>query len=182
MRRPLTVLAAITVAGGMLLVPQTANAQTFQHRAANAPVTAQQAPPLSPLKLTAYYPRRAYAGRTITYTLKTKNVGDWYTDIAYVGGYVPKQAYKVRITGPSGSYCEADGREVGCLLDRLNPGRTATVKVKVWLRGSARGTAAAEFATASIDVPAGGLDTLDIHGLDTGVDLKYVKVRTRILR
>ncbi|GAA3126718.1 hypothetical protein GCM10010466_16960 [Planomonospora alba] len=131
-----------------------------------------------------YYPRRAYSGRTITYTLKVKNVGDWYTDVAYIGGYTPKQAYKIRVTGPSGSYCEvdADRREVGCLLDRLNPGKTATVKVKVWLRSGARGTATAEFASASIDVPAGGLDTLNIHGLDTGVDLKYVKVKTTIVR
>ncbi|GAA3109120.1 hypothetical protein [Streptosporangium carneum] len=176
MRRHLTAFAAIAMAGGLLFVPQSASA-------AAAPQTAALAtPPLSPLKLTAYYPRKAWAGDTIVYTLKSRNVGDWPTDIAYVGGYVPKQARKVQIIGPSGAYCEVDGREVGCLLDTLKPGRTATVKVKVWLRGSARGTATAEFATASIDVPAGGIDTLDIHGIDTGVDLKYVKVRTRILR
>ncbi|GHH71678.1 hypothetical protein GCM10017673_25480 [Streptosporangium violaceochromogenes] len=176
MRRHLTALAALALAGGMLFVPQSANA-------AAAPQSATLAsPPLSPLKLTAYYPRRAWAGGTIVYTLKSKNVGEWATDIAYVGGRVPRQARKVRITGPSGSYCEADGREVGCLLDTLRPGRTATVTVKVWLRGSARGTAAAEFATASIDVPAGGIDALDIHGIDAGVDLKYVKVKTRVLR
>jgi hypothetical protein len=175
MRRHLTAFAAIALAGGMLLTPGGANA------AAAAPTTAHVAPPLSPLKLTAHYPRRVYAGDTITYTLKTRNVGDWATDIAYVGGYVPRQARKVRITGPSGSICEADGREVGCLLDTLKPGRSVTIKVKVWLKSSARGTAAAEFASASIDVPAGGLDTLDIHGIDVGTDLKYVRVKTRIL-
>ena len=176
MRRHLTAFAAFALTGGLLFVPQSANA-------APAPRTAPLvSPPLSPLKLTAYYPRRAWAGDTIVYTLKSRNVGEWATDIAYVGGYVPRQARKVRITGPSGSYCEADEREVGCLLDTLKPGRTATVKVKVWLKSGARGTATAEFATASIDVPAGGLDTLNIHGLDTGVDLKYLKVRTRILR
>ncbi len=176
MRRHLTAFAAIALAGSTLFVTQSANA------AAAAPQSAALAArPLSPLKLTAYYPRRAWAGDTIVYTLKTRNAGDWATDIAYVGGYVPKQARKVQIIGPSGSYCEADGREVGCLLDTLKPGRTATIKVKVWLRNSARGTATAEFATASIDVPAGGIDTLDIHGIDTGVDLKYVKVKTRIL-
>ncbi|WP_433249710.1 hypothetical protein ACQPYK_02870 [Streptosporangium sp. CA-135522] len=52
----------------------------------------------------------------------------------------------------------------------------------MWLRDSARGTATAEFASASIDVPAGGLDTLNIRGIDTGTDLKYVRVKTRILR
>ncbi|MEU0518826.1 hypothetical protein [Streptosporangium sp. NPDC006007] len=176
MRRHLTAFAAFALTGGLLFVPQSANA-------APAPRTAPLvSPPLSPLRLTAYYPRRAWAGDTIVYTLKSRNVGEWATDIAYVGGSVPRQARKVRITGPSGSYCEADGREVGCLLDTLKPGRTATVKVKVWLKGGARGTATAEFATASIDVPAGGLDTLNIHGLETGVDLKYLKVRTRILR
>ncbi|GIH90890.1 DUF11 domain-containing protein [Planobispora siamensis] len=151
---------------------------------ASSPATAsaQQAPPLSPLKLTAYYPRRVYAGDTITYTLKAENAGDLATDLVYIGGYVPKQARKVQITGPSGSYCEADGREVACLFDRIKPGRTVTVKVKVWLRGGASGTATAEFATASIDVPAGGVETLSIDNLDTGVGLKYVKVETRILR
>ncbi|MFF5209973.1 hypothetical protein [Streptosporangium sp. NPDC000396] len=180
MRRHLTAFAAIALAGGMLLVPQAANADAAG-TAATTQAAARAAKPLSPLKLTAYYPRRAWAGDTIVYTLKTKNVGDWATDIAYIGGYAPRQARKVQITGPSGAYCEADGREVGCLLDTLKPGRSATVKVKVWLRGSAEGTATAEFATASIDVPSGGIDTLNIHGLDTGVDLKYVKVKTRIL-
>lgn len=176
MRRHLTAFAALALAGSTLFVTQSADAAT-------APQTAALAtPPLSPLKLTAYYPRKAWAGDTIVYTLKSRNVGDWPTDIAYIGGYVPKQARRVQITGPSGSYCEADGREVGCLLDALKPGRTATVKVKVWLRNSAGGTATAEFATASIDVPAGGVDTLNIHGIDAGVDLKYVKVRTRVLR
>ncbi|MFC4058609.1 hypothetical protein ACFOWE_09910 [Planomonospora corallina] len=182
MRRPLTALAAFAMAGGLLLAPQTANAQTA---GVTPPVAGvQETPPLSPLKVTAYYPRRVYAGRTITYTLKIKNVGKWYTDIAYVAGETPKQAYKVRVTGPKGSYCEADAdkREIGCLLDRLDAGESATVKVKVWLRSSARGTATAEFASASIDVPAGGIDTLDMYGLETGVDLKYVKVKTKIVR
>ncbi|GIH80403.1 DUF11 domain-containing protein [Planobispora longispora] len=179
MRRHLTAFAATALAGGMLLVPHAASAQTHT---APARTAAQQSAPLSPIKLTASYPRRAYAGKTITYTLKAKNVGDWYSDIVYVGGYVPKQARKVQITGPSGSYCDVDGREVGCLLDTLNPGKSATVKVKVWLRSGASGTATAEFASASIDVPAGGLDTLNIHGVETGVDLKYVKVKTRIVR
>ncbi|MGV9777962.1 hypothetical protein [Streptosporangium sp. NPDC003464] len=175
MRRHLTASAVIALAGGLLLAPGTANA------APAVPAAAHVNPPLSPLKLTAFYPRRAYAGDTITYTLKTKNVGEWSTDIAYIGGYVPKQARKVQITGPSGSVCDVDRREVGCLLDTLRPGRTATVKVKVWLRSSARGTASAEFASASIDVPAGGLDTLNIHGIDVGSDLKYVRVKTRII-
>ncbi|MER7128890.1 hypothetical protein [Streptosporangium saharense] len=184
MRRHLTAFAATAMAAGVLFVPQSANAATAPPTVATlgASAGALASPPLSPLKLTAYYPRSAWAGDTIVYTLKTRNVGSWPTDIAYVGGYVPKQARRVQIVGPSGSYCEAKGREVGCLLNRLRPGRTASVKVKVWLRGGARGTATAEFATASIDVPAGGIDTLDIYGIDAGVDLKYVKVRTRILR
>ncbi|GII02201.1 hypothetical protein Pta02_42090 [Planobispora takensis] len=181
MRRHLTAFATVAMAGSLLLAPQAANAATANLTPATA-ASAQQAPPLSPLKLTAYYPHRAYAGGTITYTLKVKNVGDLATDLAYIGGYAPKQARKVQITGPSGSYCEADGREVACLFDRVKPGKSVTVKVKVWLRGGASGTATAEFATASIDVPAGGLETLNIDNLDTGVDLKYVKVKTRILR
>ncbi|MEU4533719.1 hypothetical protein AB0G15_02520 [Streptosporangium sp. NPDC023825] len=71
---------------------------------------------------------------------------------------------------------------MGCLLDTLNPGRTATLKVRVWLRGGARGTATADFGSASIDVPAGGPGTLDIHGIDVGTDVKYVRVKTRVLR
>lgn len=179
MRRHLTAFAAIALAGGMLLTPGTANAAAPR-------ITAPQGvadQPLAPLKTTVSYPRRAWAGDSYVYTLRIKNVGEWYTDIAYVGGYLPSQASKVRIIGkPSGSYCEVSGREVGCLLDTLNPGRTATLKVRVWLRNSARGTATADFGSASIDVPAGGLGTLDIHGIDVGTDVKYVRVKTRVLR
>ncbi|MEV7009583.1 hypothetical protein [Streptosporangium sp. NPDC051022] len=177
MRRHLTAFAALALAGSTLFVTQSANA------AAAAPRTASVAtPPLSPLRTNVHYPRVAWSGDTVVYTIYTKNVGQWSTDIAYIGGYVPSQARRVQITGPSGSYCEADGREVGCLLDRLRPGRTVAVKVKIWLRNSARGTATARFASASIDVPAGGIDTLNIHGIDTGVDLKFVTVKTRIRR
>ncbi|GGS62458.1 hypothetical protein GCM10010156_21720 [Planobispora rosea] len=179
MRRHLTALAATALAGGMLFVPHAANAQTHT---APARTAVQEPAPLSPIKLTASYPRRAKAGTTITYTLKAKNAGEWASDIVYVVGYVPKQAGKVKVTGPSGSYCEVDKREIACLLDTLNPGKTATVKVKVWLRSSSSGTATAEFASASVDVPAGGLDAFEVHGYEPGVDLKYVKVKTRITR
>ncbi|MGJ6965074.1 hypothetical protein ACSDR0_24500 [Streptosporangium sp. G11] len=179
MRRHLTAFAAIALAGGMLLTPGTANAVAPR-------ITASQGvadKPLAPLRTTVSYPRRAWAGDSYVYTLKIKNIGSWYTDIAYVGGYLPTQVSKIRIIGkPSGSYCEISGREVGCLLDTLNPGRTATLKVRVWLRNSARGTASANFGSVSIDVPAGGLDTLNIHGIDVGTDVKYVRVKTRVLR
>ncbi|WP_440067862.1 hypothetical protein [Streptosporangium sp. OZ121] len=179
MRRHLTAFAAIALAGGMLLTPGTANAAASLATAPQGVVDQ----PLAPLKTTVSYPRRAWAGDSYVYTLRVKNVGEWYTDIAYVGGYLPSQVSKVRIVGkPSGSYCEVSGRDVGCLLDTLNPGRTATLKVRVWLRNGARGTATADFGSASIDVPAGGLGTLDIHGIDVGTDVKYVRVKTRVLR
>ncbi|WP_329426594.1 hypothetical protein OG339_41020 [Streptosporangium sp. NBC_01495] len=179
MRRHLTAFAAIALAGGMLLTPGTANAAapriTAPQGAANQP--------LAPLRTTVFYPRRAWAGDSYVYTLKIKNVGRWYTDIAYVGGHLPSQVSRIRITGkPPGSYCEVSGREVGCLLDTLNPGRTATLKVRVWLKNGARGTATANFGSVSIDVPAGGLETLDIHGIDIGTDVKYVRVKTQVLR
>ncbi|MFF5108479.1 hypothetical protein [Streptosporangium sp. NPDC000509] len=179
MRRHLAAIAAIALAGGMLLTPATANASA-------PPITAPQkvaGPPLAPLKTTVFYPRKAWAGDSYVYTLKVKNVGKWYTDIAYVGGRLSPHISKIRIVGkPAGSYCEISGREVGCLLDTLNPGKTATLKVKVWLKNGARGTATANFGSVSIDVPAGGLDTFDIYGIDIGTDIKYVRVKTRVLR
>ncbi|MEU0478600.1 hypothetical protein ABZ260_05340 [Streptosporangium sp. NPDC006013] len=181
MRRHLTAFAAIALAGGMLLTPGTANAAAPRITAPQGTVHTDK--PLAPLKLTVTYPRRAWAGDSYVYTLTTKNVGKWYTDIAYIGGYLPSQVSKVRvIRKPAGSYCEISGREVGCLLDTLNPGKTATIKVRVWLKNSARGTATADFGSASIDVPAGGLGTFDIHGIDIGSDVKYVRVKTRVLR
>ncbi|GAA5074638.1 hypothetical protein GCM10023259_076480 [Thermocatellispora tengchongensis] len=186
MRRHLSVLAALAIGGSaaVLATPGTAAAAPAHVPAvtpALAPVKA--GPPLSPLKLTVYYPKAVYQGGAITYTLKTKNVGEYATDIAYVGGLVPKGVSKVRIISkPSGAYCERSGREVGCLLDTLKPGRTATIKVKAWLSRRTTGNAYAEFASASIDVPAGQPEVLDIYGLELGTDLRYVKVKTRIVR
>ncbi|MEU4830563.1 hypothetical protein [Streptosporangium sp. NPDC023615] len=181
MRRHLTALAALALAGGVLLTPGSASAAA--PAAAPQGTAAHAGKPLSPLRLTAYFPRGAWAGDAYVYTLKIKNVGKWYTDIAYVEGVLPRQASGVRIVGrPAGSRCEVSGRRMGCFLDTLNPGRSATVKVKVWLRNSASGTATAEFGSTSIDVPAGGLGTFDVHGIDITGDVKYVKVRTRIHR
>ncbi|GAA2880729.1 hypothetical protein GCM10010517_43400 [Streptosporangium fragile] len=181
MRRHLTAFAALAVAGGMLLTPGTAHAAAPQAAPQGAAAQADQ--PLSPLKTTVNYPKVTWPGDPIYYTLKIKNVGKWYTDIAYVGGYLPKQVSKVRIVSkPRGAYCEVTGREIGCLLDTLNPGKSTTLKVKAWVNRNARGTAVAEFGSASIDVPAGGLGTFNIHGIDVGTDIKYVRVKTKVLR
>ncbi|MFC6079538.1 hypothetical protein [Sphaerisporangium aureirubrum] len=185
MRRHLSALAALAVAGSLagsaLAVPATAAT------APAAPASAARITPSpqSPLKATVYYNKYVRRGGSFTYTIKSKNVGEWPTDFAGLLAILPKGASKTRVVSKSSStVCDIEKRELICFFDTLKPGRTTTVKVKVWLKRSTKGSVYGEFGTFSVDVP-GGVDITnpeELDKLDLAQDIKYLKVRTKIIR
>ncbi|MDH2426738.1 hypothetical protein [Sphaerisporangium sp. TRM90804] len=181
MRRHLSALAALALAGSLAGASLAVPAAAASAPAASHALTAPQ----SPLKFKVQYPKAVKKGGTITYTIKSTNVGEWPTDLAALLAKLPKGASKIRVVGkPSTAFCEASGRDLFCLFDTIKPNRSATVKVRVWLKKSTKGNAYAEFGTVSIDVPS-GVDVTneeELDKLDLQDDVKYAKVKTRILR
>jgi hypothetical protein len=184
MRRHLSVLAALTLAGSlagtMVAVPATAATAPASITRINPTPT-----PQSPLKVTVYYNKYVRKGGSFTYTIKSKNVGEWPTDFAGLLGILPKGAAKTKVVSKaSTTWCDIEKRDLVCLFDTVKPGRTTTVKIKVWLKRGTKGSAYGEFGTFSVDIP-GGVDITnpeEIDKLDLAEDIKYLKVRTKILR
>ncbi|MFC4529776.1 hypothetical protein [Sphaerisporangium dianthi] len=187
MRRHLSALAALTLAGALasasLAVPATAG--TVAVTTAPASATHVAAAPQSPLSTRVLWNRTVRRGGAITYSLKSTNKGEWPTDVAGVFGIIPKGAAKVRvISKASATYCAIEKRELFCVFDTLKPGRSTSLKVRVWLKNSTKGTAVAQFGSYSIDVPP-GVDITnedELARLDIQDDLRYDSFKTRIIR
>ncbi|GAA3792020.1 hypothetical protein GCM10022226_08910 [Sphaerisporangium flaviroseum] len=183
MRRHLSTLAALTLAGSLagasLAMPATA--------ATPAPASATRtvAAPQSPLKTVVQWNRTVRRGGTITYSLKSTNKGEWPTDLAAMFGTLPKGASKMRVVSKASStFCDISGRDLFCLFDTIKPNRSTSLKVKVWLKRSTKGTAVAEFASISVDVPE-GVDVTneeELEKLDLQDDVKFHAFKTKILR
>ncbi|MEU8268772.1 hypothetical protein AB0B89_16565 [Sphaerisporangium sp. NPDC049002] len=186
MRRHLSALAALTLAGSLagasLAVPALADAPAAT---ATASATQAVAAPQSPLYTSVVWNKYVRRGGYITYTLKSTNKGEWSTDLAGIFGRLPKGASKARVVGKaSGTYCGISGRDLFCIYDTLKPNRSTTLKVRVWLKKSTTGTAAAQFGHFSIDVPE-GVDVTneeELEKLDIQSQVKYRTFKTRILR
>lgn len=184
MRRHLSVLAALTVAGSLagsaLAVPASA-APT----AAPVSVSHVSAAPQSPLKTTVLYNKYVRRGGSYTYTIKAKNTGEWATDLAGLYAWLPKGASKYRVIKKSRfTWCDFERRELLCVFDTLKPGASTTIKIKVWLKRATKGNLYGEFGTFSVDVP-GGVDVTDpeeIAKLDLAEDIKYIRVKTKVIR
>ncbi len=88
------------------------------------------------------------------------------------------------MSSTSTSFCKVKDREVICLFDRLKPNRSASLKVRVWLKPSTKGTVSSEFGHFSIDIPAGVDITNDeeLERLDLQHDVAYKTFKTKILR
>ncbi|WP_214409993.1 hypothetical protein [Sphaerisporangium fuscum] len=187
MRRPLSALAALTLAGSLagasLALP--AGAATA---AAGAPATAAHtaaARPQSPLSTSVRWPRAVLRGGVITYSIKSTNKGEYPTDLAGIFGILPAGASKVRVTGKSsGTYCATSGRELFCIYKTLAPRQSTGLKVRVWLKKSTKGTAVGKFGHYSIDVPAGVdiTNEVELQRLDIQNQVDYKAFRTRIVR
>ncbi|MEU9887270.1 hypothetical protein AB0M95_21170 [Sphaerisporangium sp. NPDC051017] len=185
MRRHLSALAALTIAGSLagasLAAPATAATTAASASASAAHVAAA---PQSPLTTKVVWDKAVRAGGTITYTLKSTNKGEWATDLAGLFGTLPKGASKVRVVSKSKAYCELSGRSLFCIYDTLEPGKSAGLKVKVWLKKSTRGTAVAEFGHFSIDVPS-GVDITneeELNKLDIQDEILWKNFKTKIVR
>ncbi|WP_181871247.1 DUF11 domain-containing protein [Sphaerisporangium album] len=185
MRRHLSALAALTVAGTLVGASLAAPA-TAAISAASAPASAAHVAvkPQSPLTTKVVWNKAVRVGGTITYTLKSTNKGEWATDLAGLFATLPKGASKVRVVSKSKAFCELSGRDLFCIYDTLDPGKSAGLKVKVWLKKSTRGTAVAEFGHFSIDVPA-GVDVTneeELNKLDIQNEVLWKSFKTKIVR
>ncbi|MFC4589071.1 DUF11 domain-containing protein [Sphaerisporangium corydalis] len=182
MRRHLSALAALTLAGSLagasLAIPATA-------AAAPASATQAVAAPQSPLYTKVIWNKTVRRGGTITYSLKSTNKGEWPTDFAGILGSLPRGASKIRVVGAgSKTFCDVSGRELFCIFDTLKPNKSASFKIKVWLKRSTHGYAYADFGAFSIDVPE-GVDVTneeELDKLDLQSDAKFKSFRTRIVR
>ncbi|WP_248962351.1 hypothetical protein [Sphaerisporangium perillae] len=187
MRRHLSALAALTLAGSLagasLAVPATADATAAT--AAPASVTHVAAAPQSPLSTSIRWNRLVRRGGTITYSLKSTNKGEFATDLAGIFARLPKGASKIRVVGKASStLCEVSGRDLFCIFDTLNPGRSTTLKIRVWLKRSTHGTASARIGSYSIDVPP-GVDITnedELERLDLQNEVLWKTFKTRIVR
>ncbi|MEO3811318.1 hypothetical protein ABGB17_20180 [Sphaerisporangium sp. B11E5] len=185
MRRHLSVLAALTVAGSLAGSALAVPASAAPAAAAPVSVSHVSAAPQSPLKTTVLYNKYARRGGSYTYTVKAKNVGEWATDFAGLLALMPKGAAKYRVISKSRfTWCDFEGRELLCVFPTLDPGKSTSVKIKVWLKRSTKGSVYGEFGTFSVDVP-GGVDINDpeeLEKLDLAQDVKYLRVKTKIIR
>ncbi|WP_405143538.1 hypothetical protein OG589_38590 [Sphaerisporangium sp. NBC_01403] len=191
MRRHLSALAALTLAGSLagasLAIPASADtaAATTAVTAAPASATKAVAAPQSPLYTRVVWNKAVRRGGVITYSLKSTNKGEWPTDLAGVFGQLPKGASKARVVGKASStYCGLSGRDLFCVFDTLKPNRSTTLKIRVWLKKSTKGTAVAQFAHFSVDVPE-GVDVTneeELDKLDLQNQLNYRAFKTKILR
>ncbi|GII63108.1 hypothetical protein Skr01_31930 [Sphaerisporangium krabiense] len=188
MRRYLSACAALTVAGALagasLAAPASAATTTAASAQHTATTTQAAAKPQSPLYTRIVWNKAVRRGGTITYSVKSTNQGEWATDVAGLFAKLPRGASKIRVVSRSKAFCEVSGRDLFCLYDTLNSGRSASLKVKVWLKRSTRGTAVAEFGHFSIDVPA-GVDITneeELNKLDIQNQINWKTFKTRIVR
>ncbi|GII81236.1 hypothetical protein Sru01_62180 [Sphaerisporangium rufum] len=187
MRRHLSSIAALALAGSLAgtALAAPAGAAAADTGPAATLTTATASSPQSPLDTRIRWNKTVRRGGTITYEFKSTNKGEWPTDLAGISGILPAGISKARVVGKSSATeCAVDRHQVFCIYGQLAPGRSTSVKVRVWLKKSTKGTALAQFGHYSIDVPAGvdvtnedELNRLDVQGQ---VDYKFFK--TKIVR
>lgn len=137
-------MALAAALGGTLLVqPATAVA---------APAAATTAT-VAPFRYEVYFPKYAYRGGNLTYTVKVRNnkvKGQHY--VALVGEFSSNfRAVRV-VSKPRSVKCSVKGRTVLCLISSLDKGDVTSFKLRGWV-GSRRGTATARFGAAVTDNP-----------------------------
>ncbi|MFF4412071.1 hypothetical protein ACFYY8_06030 [Streptosporangium sp. NPDC001559] len=141
-RRLAAAALAAALGGALLVQPSTAAAAEARPAAASAP-----------FRYEVSFPKYAYRGGNLTYTVKVRNKrvrGQHY--VALVGDFSTHFRTVRVISKPRSVKCSVKRRSVLCLISSLDKGDATTIKLRGWV-GSRRGTAVARFGAAVTDNP-----------------------------